>query len=253
MTARSSIPVPLLLACALLLSACNRSMVEPPTATVAALPTATDGPTVTPELNPPPGAVVSPDGNYYALVRSGGVLVVGARGGGEAELASSQQITEFQWLPDSRRLVFADRAPVDDDNPELVDRLWLADRETIEVHAITVGFAPLLSPDGRHLAFLRGTQSGDACLVDFELGIVVFNDEFVPTQLVRQRQIAGMPVSQALHSFQPDLGDDLLFPGRWRDAGTLEVSMRWACEDQLGQSGAYAIEVDSLQAELIEQ
>lgn len=239
----------LCLLAAALLSACNSPAAVSPTDAVESQPTATRPPTTTPELEAPQGALVSPDGNYYAVVREAGQLVIGGRDGGDRAVVSADEITGFLWLPDSRRLVYVDRSPTDSANPVLRDRLWIVDIDSAESHAISSGFAPLLSPDGRHLAFVHGSRSGDACVVGFGLGIVELNEEFVPTALVRQTQIAGIPSSEAAHSFQPDLTEDLSFPGRWRDARTLEVTMRWACRDQFGDDGVYAVDVGAYEAE----
>lgn len=233
------------------LTACNLPGKTAATATPEPRPTATHGPTSTPSLNPPQGAIVSPDGMHYALVRAGGVLVIGSANAREQVMVETAEITEFAWFPNSRKLVYVDRSPTDSANPALLDRVWLVDIDSTQQDAITGGFAPRLSPDGRYLAFIRGARAGDACIVDYELGIVEFNDRFVPTGLIRQTELTGLPVSESAHTFQPDVGPDLGFPGQWQDDRTLEVAMRWSCADPSGENGRYAIDTSTLSAEKI--
>ncbi len=233
------------------LTACNLSSETAATATPGPRSTATRAPTNTPSLNPPTGAVVSPDGKHYALVRNGGILVIGSAGTREVMVAEADEITEFAWFPNSRKLVYVDRSPTDSANPALLDRVWLVDIDSTQPDAVTAGFAPRLSPDGRHLAFIRGARAGDACIVDYELGMVEFNDRFVPTGLIRQAEFTGLPVSEAARTFQPDVGPGLSFPGQWQDDRSLEVAMRWSCADPSGENGLYAIDASTFGAEKI--
>lgn len=231
-----------------LLAACSQP--AEPTPTVEVLPTATPAPTSTPELLAPADATISPDGNRYAVVRGEGQqLVVGERGRDERQLIASEQISDLRWLPNSDGLAYVDLAPAEGEPGDSYQRVWIADLETGETHAIAAGFAPLLSPDGRHLAFIHGTRTGDACIVGYGLGIVELNDSFVPVRLIRQSQIAGIPADEQAHTFQPDVSRELMFPGSWIDSATLEVAMRWSCADPDGDNGTYVVEVISLQAE----
>lgn len=233
----------------LLLAACNlpgRTETPAPQDMTA---TPTPAPTITPTWEVPEDALLAPDGSRYAVVRGGGLLYAGSPDGSVFEVASAEEIGDLGWFPDSRHLIYVDRVPSDSPLATLRDRLWIADLEQQETHAVGPGFAPLLSPDGRYLAFMHGERAGDACIVAYGLGIVELNEQFVPTALVRQRQIAGFPLSEEAHSFLPDVGPERAFPGQWQGADTLEVRMRWACRDDFGDDGLYEVQVESLQAE----
>lgn len=170
----------------LLLAACNfPGGAETPTPP-AATATLTPAPTVTPTWEVPEDALLAPDGRRYAVVRGGGLLYSGSDDGSLFEVASAEEISDLGWFPDSRHLIYVDRVPSDSTLATLRDRLWIADLEQQETHAVGPGFGPLLSPDGRYLAFLHGERAGDACIVAYGLGIVELNEQFVPVALIRQ-------------------------------------------------------------------
>lgn len=235
----------------LLLAACNLPGRTPTPELQAATATITPVPTITPTWEAPEDALLAPDGTRYAVVRAGGLLFAGSQDGNVYEVADAEEIGSLLWFPDSRHLAYVDRVASDSPLASLRDRLWIADLAQQETHAVGPGFAPLLSPDGRYLAFIHGERAGDACIVAYGLGIVELNEQYVPVALVRQEQIAGIPPSQATHTFLPDVGSDLLFPGEWTDPNTLEVRMRWACRDDFGDDGLYQVQVEDLQAEKI--
>lgn len=234
-------------------AACNLPGSASPTALPEPTATHTPAPTVTPTWEVPEQAIVSPDGSRYAIVRDGGRLIAAADDRTEFEVARAVEITDPLWFPDSRHLAYVDQVEADSVNPTLRSRLWIADLAQQETHAVGPGFAPLLSPDGRFLAFLHGERAGDACVVAYGLGIVELNQEFLPVALIRQGQISGIPLSTEAHTFLPDAEREAVFPGEWRGERTLTVEMRWACQDEFGNDGLYAVDVERMAAEKISE
>ena len=221
------------------------------TVTSTATSTATSTPTSTPGWSVPDSALVSPDGMYYAMIQNGSRLIVVGNDGIEKEVAQSAEIIHFAWFPDSQHIVYVYRFPSDNPFIQYEHRLWIVDVDLAEPYEIEYGFSPLISPDGRHIAFMHGYRAGDACLVAFELAIMRLDDEFQPVSLIRQGEIQGIPATEELHSFLPNSAEDLRFPGLWQDASTLNVAMRWACVDEYGQNGIYTVDLGSNTAERI--
>lgn len=157
----------------------------------------------------------------------------------------------MKWLSDSRHLIFVDRVPSDHPLSTHVERLWIADSESDLAIEVAPGFAPLISPAGRHIAYIQGRETGDACIVALSLGILEFDDSFEIVSLIQQKQIQGLPSSEEAHSFYPAIGGDGPFPGSWQDASTLDVAMRWSCVDERGENGSYAVDVRDKTAEKI--
>ena len=97
---------------------------------------------------------VAPDARKAAFVARGDLYVVGTRDGGEsAQLTATPAVDdEPEWLPDSRRLVYASMRGT-------AWNLYLQDAVTRGERAITTGVArsygPRVSPDGKYIAYQR--------------------------------------------------------------------------------------------------
>jgi hypothetical protein len=192
--------------------------------------------------------VLSPDGTRHACIYGESQLVTVDREGVEQEVAQSEAITHFSWFPDSVHIAYSDRVQASDTMPLYEHQVWVVSTDSGSAYEVAPGLAPVVSPDGRHIAFLHGGAFGDACIVGFKLGIVRLDGDLRPTALYRQVEIQGIPASKQHHSFYPALAKDRAFPGRWRDNSTLEVAMRWACVDEAGQDGVYLIDLASRRA-----
>jgi Tol biopolymer transport system component/C-terminal processing protease CtpA/Prc len=100
---------------------------------------------------------LSPDGRKIAFTVAGEVFSASARDGGDAARVTTTtgEEAEIEWAPDSRRLVYrSDR--------DGVDRLYLYDFSSGAETPLTSGSAgdhqPRFSPDGRLVAFERGSR-----------------------------------------------------------------------------------------------
>src|SRR3990172_425122 len=136
-------------------------------------------------------------------------------------------MNDFAWFPDSRHLAYSERVSKPGGFPSGEDRLWIADIDSGLPIEISSGFAPSVSPDGRYLAFMLGSRVGDACIVGFGLGVVELDDKMRPISLIRQADLQGIPSSDQAETFYPVWRSVSGFPGKWLDASTLEVAMRW--------------------------
>jgi hypothetical protein len=185
------------------------------------------------------------------MIRNGGRLIVAGDDGIEREVARSDEIIQVAWFPDSQHIIYVDSVPSDNPLARHDHRIWIANVGYVLPYEIADGFSPLVSPDGRHVAFILGNRAGDACIVAYGLGIIRLDDEFLPVSLIRQADVSGIPIEieEDYHSFIPDVSMDLSFPGFWQDTSTLNVAMRWACVDQYGQDGVYTIDLESNSAE----
>ncbi|MBM3812249.1 MAG: hypothetical protein FJW20_11530 [Acidimicrobiia bacterium] len=115
----------------------------------------------------------SPDGKTLAFARAGaavrGIYVVPALGGPERQiLKTDMAVAGLDWSPDGKALAVS----LGDRNH--ADAIWLVDPETREQRLLThppagsLGdSAPVFSPDGRQLAFIRrfGVASSDIFLI----------------------------------------------------------------------------------------
>ncbi len=100
---------------------------------------------------------LSPDGKKVAFTVHGEVFSASAKDGGDAIRLTNTPADEFGivWSPDSRRLVYAS-------DRDGTDHLYLYDfgssRETRLTNGAMRDHAPLFSPDGKSIAFERGSR-----------------------------------------------------------------------------------------------
>jgi len=130
-----------------------------------------------------PGLAFSPDGTQILL------LLNGAQDREEAwllpyppnpshpprlvlqGLPSYEGTPDFSWMPDSRHVVVAIKT-----SREAATQLWMADTRSQERHALTSGtttsISPVVSPDGRRIAFTELTRIFDVLSVDLATAAV---------------------------------------------------------------------------------
>jgi hypothetical protein len=234
------------------MSGCSLRSSSTPVVSPSPQPTATPTPTAfAPTVEFPEGWEPSPDGVYAARIIESSRLMVMDSAGGEHELVRSAELTSFSWFPDSRHVIFSERVATQGGFPSGEDRLWLADIASGATAKIANGFAPMVSPDGRRVAFMLGSRVGDACLVGFGLGVAELSEDFRLVSLLHQADIQGMPSSYQAETFFPDWHGDVGFPGSWSDASTVEVAMRWACIEDDPGNGIYRVDVIHRTAEKI--
>jgi len=208
----------------------------------------TSVPQSTPLAKVPDDSIQSPDGKHYAKIRDGNRLVVLDINGAENEISSSGEITQLSWFSDSQHIIYSDRIATEAGFPGYEYRVWIATIATKVTYQVSDGFAPLISPDGRYVAFMHGGRSGDACVVGFRLCILELGQEFHPISSTCQDEIPGIPLSEYDESFYPHLESHYEFPGKWVNESLLEVAMTWGCNVDDPQNGMYEINLDSNEA-----
>jgi Tol biopolymer transport system component len=194
--------------------------------------------------------VVSPDGTQTALVEGTGTLVVEEASGRRRELLTVGEIGNLAWFPKGENLVYT---VLDRSNQQpgggtigLLRELWVVNLRTEATHQIGTTAEnfhdPLVSPDGRHLALIAGTDFGDACYVDRKLWILELDGDLRVRFSYYQLDFTGIP----------DAGDayvDRLIS--WADAGRLEVELKWVCADG-DPDGRYRIDISERVAEKLD-
>ncbi|MCS6777878.1 MAG: S41 family peptidase [Chloroherpetonaceae bacterium] len=107
---------------------------------------------------------LSPDGKTLALVVHGEIFLQPVSGGETTRLTETpQREQDVAWSPDGTRLAFASDRTGDSD-------LYVADVKTRQARALTTtaGIAehsPAFSPDGQLIAFLRGYNGAELCVM----------------------------------------------------------------------------------------
>jgi hypothetical protein len=152
-------------------------------------------------------------GDRTAWVEQEGVLMLEEGDGQVRELLRTQAIEELHWLPDGRRLLYVDRQePADPSGPPWPTyTLWLVDVETAAQQALSEPDQRVrriaVSPDGRYVSALAGTDFGDACGMDRSLLFLDLNE---PDAWVNQRDFAA-DFNEVPYGFFPaDAGQWLL-------------------------------------------
>jgi tricorn protease len=100
---------------------------------------------------------LSPDGKKVAFAARGEIWAAGARDGGEAVRVTRSYAPESQiaWTPDSRRLLFvSERAGIE----HLFSYDFTTSTETQLTSASLRDSAPVISPDGKTVAFIRDAK-----------------------------------------------------------------------------------------------
>jgi tricorn protease len=108
---------------------------------------------------------LSPDGLKAAFVVHGEIFSASAKDGGDAFRVTRTPTRELQvqWTPDSRKLVYvADR----EGSPQLVLYDFTTRTETGLTRDPAGDVNPRVSPDGNHVAFIRGGRQ--LCVVDLD-------------------------------------------------------------------------------------
>ena len=130
---------------------------------------------------------LSPDGKKVALVAHGQVFAAPAKEGGQAERVSESPVSTGQlaWAPDSRRLAYVVQQG-------LADRLVVYDfgdrRERVLTSGAVHDAAPVFSPDGKMLAYVRNRR--ELRLITFGEGGAPARDVLMATGVLGEFQTA---------------------------------------------------------------
>jgi dipeptidyl aminopeptidase/acylaminoacyl peptidase len=183
----------------------------PPTRTP--VPSYPPTPTSTPM---PVQSFPSPDGSRLAFIQDRGILVVEEADGQQRELLVTDEVSSLAWFPDGRYIVYSDH-DLSQDVIARKDQLWIVNVETGESQQIGAGYAPHVSPDGRHIAVLSGVLWGGACLVGYDVAILELDDNMHLAASYRQDDFAGLPgeedEKEEMASFHPVSTEDIETPG----------------------------------------
>ncbi len=142
------------------------------------------------------GLAVAPDTRKAAFVTRGEVFVVGTRDGGEAARLTETPETDDTpaWLPDSRRVVYAA-------NRGGGWELHLQDVASRSDRALTRGardVAPLVSPDGRTVAYQRNGRELRVIGVDGNGDRKIADAQFGEAPFISTNEVAWAPDSRWL-------------------------------------------------------
>lgn len=98
--------------------------------------------------------VLSPDGKKIALVARGEIFAASSKDGGEAARVTNSVAPEsfVVWSPDSRKLIYVSER---DGTSQLYSFDFQTETETRLVTGKNEDYAPVFSPDGKSLAFIR--------------------------------------------------------------------------------------------------
>jgi tricorn protease len=146
---------------------------------------------------------VSPDSRKAAFIARGELFVVGAREGGEATRVTESAETEDtpEWLPDSRRVVFAS-------NTGNAWHVRLQDVSTRTERELTRGtgrdVAPRVSPDGKLVAYQRSGRELRVVGVDGADDRRIAESDFSEAPFVSGGAVAWAPDSRWLAFVKSD-------------------------------------------------
>ena len=135
---------------------------------------------------------LSPDGKKVAFVVRGEVFAASAADGGDAARVSNSYAEEYQlaWSPDSRKLVYVSLR-------DAIPHLFLYDFTTNSETQLTRDAAgdstPRFSPDGKLLAFIRGTKELRVLDMAMKTERVVATASFERAPLISDRPFVWSP------------------------------------------------------------
>ncbi len=101
---------------------------------------------------------LSPDGKKVAVIARGEVFAASAKDGGEATRVTNTVAPEsfVTWSPDSKKLVYVSER---DGSMEIFQYDFATETETQLTRGTNMDTAPLFSPDGKSLAFIRNARA----------------------------------------------------------------------------------------------
>jgi hypothetical protein len=148
------------------------------------------------------------------------------------------------WLPDNIHLAYSTYFGGDGSgNPNLVKaELWMVNTDTGGTTKLSQEgerlHYPVVSPDGKMIAALRGTGYGDACGVDLGISFIQLDAALARVGVVNLFDFAGL--SNVDNNNNPDgqvfpvtsAGGYLDGPaGTWQSSSQFKTSLRWTCSN----------------------
>ncbi len=201
----------------------------------------------------------SPDGTLLAIVEKPGVLIIQGPSGKHRELIVTDEISSLAWFPDGRHLVYSERDRTGQimhaGTAGIREALWVIDIQTGEKNLVgtadEVLHTPHISPSGRYIALLTGTNWFDACFVDLSVVVIEMNGKLDRIGTFDLSDFTGLPKGSEDTSIYPIDLEDIPIPGRWQSSNQLIVGLGWTCMPS-DPDGIYLLDLASLNAERVD-
>lgn len=157
-----------------------------------------------------PAELRATSGDRTAWVEEEGLLMLVEGKGQARELLQAEAIEELHWLPDGRRLLYVNRQePADPSGlPWPTYTLWLVNVETAAQQPLSEPDQRIrriaVSPDGRYISALAGSDFGDACNMARSLLFLDLNE---PDAWINQSDFAAVFNEAPYGVFPADAGE----------------------------------------------
>lgn len=191
-----------------------------------------------------------PDGQRLAYVVAAGTLVIQEADGSVRELLQATEIAELAWFPDGRHIIYVDldrsRQQFTIIRVGVEQKSWLVDVATGQQTLLSAdGREPLISPDSRYVAFVRGSGYGDACGVDYDLQILALDANRLPQASYYVKDFTGIPSMEDFENYP--------FDWVWHSETELDVQIHPVCAlpedlEEARRPGIYRLNLETLQA-----
>ncbi len=203
----------------------------------------------------PEKVYLSPDGSQLAIVENLGSLIIEEVDGDSREILVTNEILALTWFPDGNHIVYSDHG-ISEHFMIRRFRLWIVNLESGEKHQISDSyvpgpdFVPLISPDGKYVAFLSSTYGGEACFWSYRLAVLELDEALQPIAIYHQLDFIGLPDDDQGVGFYPVVTKDLSEQFKWLNDTQLKIGFKWGCQ-QRDSVDIYLLDMTTLQASKI--